>query len=116
MFRKKLNLHHDSNEADLLTDIKEGREKDEDLLQPIDPNLAGFVSTMYYRTLSSDKIKAKLEKSKDLRTAKPLQLKSHEKWASQLGNHHWAEDKKNQEAQTYLLKSTIAYFQLPTIF
>ena len=55
MFRKNLNLHHDSNEADLLTDMKEGREKDEDLLQPIDPNLAGFVSTMYYRTLSSDK-------------------------------------------------------------
>ena len=90
MFRKKLNLHHDSNEADLLTDIKEGREKDEDLLQPIDPNLAGFVSTMYYRTLSSDQIKAKLEKSKRPKNCQTLTVKKSRKmgkptWESPLG-------------------------------
>ena len=53
MFHQK--LHHDSNEANLYVDMKENIEKDKDLLPPIDPRLAGLVSTMYYKHLSAEK-------------------------------------------------------------
>ena len=53
MFHQK--LHHDSNEANLYADMKENIEKDKDLLPPIDPRLAGLVSTMYYKHLSAEK-------------------------------------------------------------